>query len=254
MELEFRPRRAQKSLLHPILLLSTLLSTSLAQPTAQAEPTSTTVFTLPSTANATAAATTSAYRPQGSDRAPNTFQNPNAGNNIPSPDQDDSDDPRSGLLNYYFVFLALFICLLIFGFYFIHKRKRARKQAFRNSGENALARDLDGWTGGPRRWIVGHRRAESRNTTVGREEEGLNEFGEAPPPYIQATKIGEGQERADEGPQAHVQIPLNTLSRHEFERPVTGKPPGYGEVFGEQSSGTVREGSTPSVPPNNVTP
>lgn len=101
---------------------------------------------------------------------------------------------------------------------------------------------------------MGHRREESRNMRAGREEEGLNEFGEAPPPYIQATKIGDEQESVVEGSQAHVQIPLNTLSRHEFGRPATGKPPGYGEIVGEQSSGTVREGSTAPVPTNNVTP
>lgn len=248
MELKSRPRRAQRSVLKSILLLSTLTSTSLAQ-------SPTTLLSFPSAAaSATAAATTSAYRPQASDNAPNTFQNPNAGNSIPSSDQDDPDDSHSGLLNYYFVFLALFICLLVIGVYFIHKRKRARKQAFRNSGQNALARDLDGWTGGPRRWIVGHRREESRNTRLGREEEGLNEFGEAPPPYIQATKTVDGQERGVEESQAHVQVPLSTLSRNEFERPATGKPPGYGEVVGEQSGGTVGERTAASTPTNNIGP
>ncbi|TID16469.1 hypothetical protein E2P81_ATG11896 [Venturia nashicola] len=255
MELPSRSRRVQRSLLQPILLvLTTLAPTFAAQSTAQTQPAPTTFFTVPSTTNATAAATTSAYRPQGSDNAPNTLQNPNAGNNVPSSDQDDSDDPRSGLLNYYFVFLALFICLLVMGIYFLHKRQRARKQAFRNSGENALARDLDGWTGGPRRWIVGHRREESRNTSGSREEEGLNEFGEAPPPYIQATKTPNEQERVEEGSQTQVQIPLNTLSRHESERSATGKPPEYGEVVEEQSSGTMRDGSTASATSNNVAP
>lgn len=100
---------------------------------------------------------------------------------------------------------------------------------------------------------MGHRREESRNTRMGREEEGLNEFGEAPPPYIQATKTVDRQEREVEGSQSHVQIPLNTLSRHEFERPAAGKPPGYGEVVGEQSNGTMEQATAaPESSTNNT--
>ncbi|QDS67881.1 hypothetical protein FKW77_008042 [Venturia effusa] len=252
MHLGSRPRWASRGCLHLIPLLSALITTSLAQSGAQTP--NTTLFTLPSAAASTInAAATSAYRPQGSDNAPNTLQSPVAGNSIP-PDQDDDDDSHSGLLNYYFVFLALFICLLVIGVYFIHKRKRAQKQASRNSGENALARDLDGWTSGPRRWIVGHRREESRNTRSGREEEGLDEFGEAPPPYIQATKTVDNRETEVEGSQSEVQIPLDTLSRHDDERPATVKPPGYVEAVGEQSSGTIgeRAGSASAEPLNNV--
>lgn len=248
MELKSTLRLTSTSLLHSIFLLSTLISTSLAQtPTSAITQTPTTFLT--SIANATAAASSTAYRPQGSDNAPNTLQTPNSGGSIPSsssPDSnsDDLDDQRSGLLNYYFVFLALFVLLLCLGIYFIHKRKRARKQAFRNSGQNALARDLDGWTGAGRRWMVGHRREESRNTR--REEEGFNEFGEAPPPYIHASKAPGAQESGVEGSQ--VQIPLRTLSTREFERPATGKPPEYGEVIGGQTSGTATEGAITSTP------
>lgn len=86
----------------------------------------------------------------------------------------------------------------------------------------------------------GHRREESR--IEGRREEGFNEYGEAPPPYIQAAKTAMGQEGEE------LQIPLRTLSVNEFERPATGKPPGYGEVVGEQSTGTIGEQAGASVP------
>jgi len=87
----------------------------------------------------------------------------------------------------------------------------------------------------------GHRREESR--VEGRREEGLNEYGEAPPPYIQAAKTATGREGEEE-----LQIPLRTLSVNEFERPATGKPPGYGEIVGEQSTGTIGERAGTSVP------
>jgi hypothetical protein len=138
----------------------------------------------------------------------------------------------------------------VIGIYFIHKRKRARKIAFRNSGQNALARDLDGWTGS-RRWIHGHRREESRGVGRGFGEEGLNELGEAPPPYIHTAKTVEGHETEVEGPQ--IQIPLRTLSTHEFERPATGKPPGYGEVVGEQTVGTIGEQGGALIPSTSNT-
>jgi hypothetical protein len=251
MELNSRSRRARRSVLQPILVLSTLISASLAQTTtssitSQTSSIPTTLLTSVSSTNATAAAT-SAYRPKGTDNAPNTFQGPNSAGSFPSgtavdSNSDDQDDQRSGLINYYFVFLALFILFIVLGVYFIHKRKRARKMAFRNSGQNALARDLDGWTSS-RRWMHGHRREESR---VVRTEEGLNEYGEAPPPYIHAAKTGQDQEGQVEGSQ--IQIPLRTLSTNEFERPATGKPPGYGEAVGEQTIGTVGEQASTSAP------
>lgn len=150
------------------------------------------------------------------DSAPKTTANGQISNPA-----DDPPDRQSGLLNYYFVFLALFILLLFLGAYLVHRRKRALKARYRNSGQNALARDLDGWTG-TRRWMHGGWRGG--DGTAGRTE-GLNELGEAPPPYKPA---GEGPEGAGNGP---PQIPLATLSRGEASMPQ--KPPGYGEAVRE---------------------
>jgi hypothetical protein len=157
------------------------------------------------------------------DTAPNTT--PNGG---PQGDPSDGDDQKSGLLNYYFVFLALFIGLLFLGVYFIHKRKRARKAAFQNSSQNALARDLGNWNN-PRRWMHGNLRTNPTH------HEGLNELGEAPPPY----KAPE----ADATPGAEPQIPLRTLSRSSANMPI--KPPDYGEVL--RASRMVEENDRPTV-------
>lgn len=50
------------------------------------------------------------------------------------------------------------------------RRRRQRQAHNRSSGQSALARDLETWPGPRRR--------------AGREEEGLDERGEAPPPYV----------------------------------------------------------------------
>ncbi|KAF2840210.1 hypothetical protein M501DRAFT_915519, partial [Patellaria atrata CBS 101060] len=85
------------------------------------------------------------------------------------------------VLNFYFVFLLIFLILIFAALYVLHKRKRKAKALSRNSGQAALARDLDGWIN-TRRFINGRWRGGGPNT-VRRQEEGLDENGEAPPPY-----------------------------------------------------------------------
>jgi len=100
----------------------------------------------------------------------------------------------------------------------------------RNSGQNALARDLDGWTN-TRRWVHGrHWRSDSRNS----REDGLNELGEAPPPYVPAAKTA-----TETGSTEELQVPLRTLSRN------GERPPGYGEVL--RASPTEQEEERPTT-------
>jgi hypothetical protein len=165
-----------------------------------------------------------------SDNAPDTTSSPNSQNGSAG-DSDDSSDQKSGLLNYYFVFLAFFILILFIGAWFLHKRKQARKARFRNSGQNALARDLGNWTN-TRRWMHGNIRTDPATQN---RNEGLNELGEAPPPY----KAPETAGPPGEGPQ----IPLRTLSRSSANMPV--KPPDYGEVL--RASRTVEDDNRPST-------
>jgi hypothetical protein len=145
-------------------------------------------------------------------------------------DNDHRDDHRSGLINYYFVFLAIFVILIFLGIYFLQRRRRARKEAFRNSGQNALARDVDGWTS-TRRWVNGHWRSNSGTD----REEGLNELGQAPPPY--AAKDHSREQSAGAGVTIEEpQIPLRTLARDEGDRSMA-KPPEYSEAVRVASAG-----------------
>jgi hypothetical protein len=109
----------------------------------------------------------------------------------------------------------------------------------RRSGHNALARDMDGWIN-TRRWFHGPSRYNHAAAFV-RSEEGLNEHGEAPPPY----------QTKNDGITAHaparthdivsgLAVPLQTLSRDAVHH---GQPPEYRETIGGGESSTARPDS-----------
>lgn len=137
---------------------------------------------------------------------------------------DGYEQRNESVFNYYFLFLAAFGFLVVIGLWWLHRRRRIRKEQTRRSGHNALARDLDGWVN-TRRWMHGAWR-HNQATTFVRREEGLNEHGEAPPPYRP-----KGEATVDAGITHDVTtslaIPLRTLPRDEAER---SRPPGYEEV------------------------
>lgn len=101
----------------------------------------------------------------------------------------------------------------------------------RHVGQSALARDVEGWHGG-RRW--GHGRPRFPGT--GREampEEGYNERGEAPPPYMPAlleaaAQPGGTHQQSGEG-QA---IPLQDMSSDGRKPPDYVEPPLLPQQFG----------------------
>ena len=150
----------------------------------------------------------------------------------------DSEHRNDDLLNFYFIFIAVFVILLLIGIWFIHRHKKRRKARLRNSGQNALARDLNGWSQ-PRRWIHGVAPWRTDGPLNSAREEGLNELGEAPPPYIKDTQSRErrlsvGSASAAALP-AEPAIPLRTLSRDDRDRL---KPPDY--------ESSIRDSLTPS--------
>lgn len=177
----------------------------------------------------------------------------------PSTSDNAADDRKTRLLNYYFVFLAFFALLLCAGVYLLHRRKRQIKSRLRNSGQNALARDLDGWVG-TARWVHGSWRGGAGGG-LSRREEGLNEHGEAPPPYqplADATTAGntdaEGSEALRPGTAQDavtgLTIPLRTLSR---DGRATLKPPGYQDTIHPMSIESSTRPNTAELPPNSST-
>lgn len=146
---------------------------------------------------------------------------------------DQSHTNTGDLVNYYFVFLALIIIVAGLAAFLIWRRRRKYGAILRAGRENALQRDLDGWD--PVRARRRYWQGRWRSVDASREE-GLNEHGEAPPPYVPKTSDNEN----GLGPREHgPAVPLETLSREQAGL----KPPDYTEV-------NVSESSRPSTVSN----
>ncbi|KAF2749858.1 hypothetical protein M011DRAFT_278682 [Sporormia fimetaria CBS 119925] len=151
----------------------------------------------------------------------------------------DPDDPdrqrKEGVFNYYFLILAGFGCLIAIGLWWIRRRRKRRKLMLRLSGQNALAQDLDGWSN-TRRWMRGFWRAEQ--PAIVRPEEGLNEHGEAPPPYQPtAPSVTEVSPAAIQDLSNGLTLPERVLSTRRAE---AIQPPQYEELHNPNASTRLR--------------
>jgi hypothetical protein len=122
----------------------------------------------------------------------------------PTPTPDPSPH-HTNVFNYYFLFLAALALLVIGLVWYFHLQRARQRHAQRVSGQHALARDLEGWAGARR--SVGNGR---------RREEGLDEDGEAPPPYQGKSEVEMGT--------GEVVVPLGVVVR---DRNGEVRPPGY---------------------------
>lgn len=204
--------------------------------------------------------------PQGTSPAPGTGTASDDENNN---GDSDSSLTRDGLLNLYFLFIAIAVILLVVALLLLHRRKKRRKAMMRNYGQSALAQDINGhhnnnnsrWLPGPGRWMMGGGAGASGAPRA--PEEGLNERGEAPPPYNQPPggppqpAYGPGANYVATVPvagmppppppgwqsDAGLTIPMRTLSRDT----QGNKPPDYHEAL----AGPGAEGGPP--PPQMMT-
>ncbi|KAI7229279.1 hypothetical protein KC330_g7528 [Hortaea werneckii] len=136
---------------------------------------------------------------------------------------DDDDSNSTSLVNYYFVFLALIVCIAGLAAFMVWRKRRRAAFHFHHGGQGVMVRDISQWYPGPGR--AGPRRYRQPRGWDSREdnsrEEGLNEFGEAPPAYAPPkTREEEEQEIVNHGGPA---VPMQTLSREEAGL----KPPDY---------------------------
>ncbi|KAM0718689.1 hypothetical protein Q7P37_005760 [Cladosporium fusiforme] len=155
----------------------------------------------------------------------------------------DNEDSSPAMINYYFVFFALLLCIAGLCAYFVWRRRRKALMIYNNQAQAPYARD-------PREWDTArHRRrywnTNFRNAPVSREE-GLNENGEAPPPYMpkdDQETVNNGSQAAGQPMHGHTDggpaIPLQTLSRDQAGL----KPPDY--EYSAQPSGSEANGSRP---------
>lgn len=143
---------------------------------------------------------------------------------------DDSKNPPSGMASYYFVFLMLSLCVIgIVVFLNLRRRRKRRLQLL--YGRGGPSQQDYATAGGRRFWPRGWGSAN-----VSREE-GLNEHGEAPPPYMPKSTAQDVQERSADsvgGQQSTgetVSFPLQTLSRDDAGM----RPPAYYEAGASSS-------------------
>jgi hypothetical protein len=126
------------------------------------------------------------------------------------------------VFNYYFLFLAAFALLIAALLYWLHKQRKRRKEQMRLGGHNALSQDLDGWAGA-RRFM--HGRYGRHRAALVRREEGLNEHGEAPPPYQPKNELLVSHQPTTTAQNStSLAVPLRTFSRDVTNR---AGPPGY---------------------------
>jgi hypothetical protein len=125
-------------------------------------------------------------------------------------------------LKYYFLIAALLGVLAIALSWWARIRQRRRKEQMGLGRQHALERDMEGWIN-TRRWSPGIRRHNQTAAFI-RREEGLNEHGEAPPPYEPKADVTVAQAARElQEPVEGLAIPLRTLSRDGVEQ---SRPPG----------------------------
>ena len=165
---------------------------------------------------------------------------PTTSDNAPQPASNNSNrEGTSGVFNYYFLLLAVFVIIVALVWLSLIRRNRQKLALSRHNGQTALARDLEGTPGG-RRWGPGRWRFP-------RPEEGLDERGQAPPPYMPAPLDATVHPNATHNePGAGQAIPLQDLSGLEQ------KPPDYDEHLAPTPDTAETGPSTqPSLEPNN---
>lgn len=144
----------------------------------------------------------------------------------PGTHNDDDDDNDMGvpgsITSYYFVFLMLSLCVIGLVLFLNFRRRRKRRLQMLYGRPDAFHPDPAASRG--RRYWQG--RWGSANVS---REEGLNEHGEAPPPYVPKRSSQEVHREGGEGGQSGPAVPLQTLSRDHAGL----KPPDYEEVRGD---------------------
>nr|POE59797.1 hypothetical protein CFP56_74368 [Quercus suber] len=135
--------------------------------------------------------------------------------------KEESQEFGHGASSYYFVFLAVIICAAGVATFLVWRKKRRARQWDHSGRESALASDLSAWdpAGQRRRYRQGRWRSAEAS-----REEGLNEHGEAPPPYIPKSQEEDQVSREPTGA-AGPAVPMQTLSREDAGL----KPPDYTE-------------------------
>lgn len=118
---------------------------------------------------------------------------------------EDRRQVKSRVFNYYFLFLVLLMAVLAALLCFLHRQRRLEQEQIALRGHNALARDVE------------HLAMDRRDRL--HAVEGLNEVGEAPPPYKSkdANIATRDPINGNTMPNDGVTVPPRVLTLHEIE-------------------------------------
>lgn len=172
--------------------------------------------------------------------SPTARANPNLPTASSDPDQIQGE---SHVFNYYFLIVAIVVVLFALCILYVGKRKKRKAALLRNNSQRALAQDVAGFRqrfGRPRPYNgfgfgLG---TGDRNRQIAREE-GLDERGEAPPPYIPGSK-----------PPSLRSIDLGDSPADDFTRTISTSSRGGGnEAVEMHRMNTDRECQRRSDPP-----
>lgn len=153
---------------------------------------------------------------------------PSASSSTPATQDTVSDH----VFNYYFLIIAAAGIVLVLGVMYLRSRKRQKAAINRSRSQRALARDMESFRA---RFGMGRTGGALYGTHTGRSdpEEGLDERGEAPPPYVPGSKppsirTADGLEELDGRPlgegEAGEPVELQNLSVT-----LPSKPPDYNQ-------------------------
>jgi hypothetical protein len=149
---------------------------------------------------------------------------------------------ESHAFNYYFLIIAGFVIVISFCVLYIGRQKRRKAALVQTRGQRALARDVEGWRSrfgvgrtGIGRTGIGRAGAYNSNIHDINAEDGLNERGEAPPPYVPGSKPpsinSEDLQRPSTAASSHLHGESVELTNME----PNSNPPGYNERLNRRS-------------------
>ncbi|EMD97859.1 hypothetical protein COCC4DRAFT_33233 [Bipolaris maydis ATCC 48331] len=132
---------------------------------------------------------------------------------------------------YYFLLIGVLVVMIAFLLWYLHRRTKHKTEFCEQDSEQPPARDIQTWSQ-PRRFMYGI--YEASNSFLSRQSEGLDQNGDAPPPYQPKSRA----------PTIDVEIPLPTLSRslsQRSQRSQRSQPPQYPSSTGGVTSTTERQ-------------
>lgn len=135
--------------------------------------------------------------------------------------------------NYYFLIIAGVVIAVSCCVLYIGRQKKRKAALIQSNGQRALARDIESWRSRLGVGRAGFGRSGLYNSHIHgiRAEDGLNERGEAPPPYVPGSKppsiSSDELQRPSTAASSHLQTePAEMAHMSEISR-----PPGYNERF-----------------------